>query len=702
MTQPNATTSEKIQAHHRDRLAVVYIRQSTPQQVERHQESARLQYALVDHAVLLGWERERVTVIDEDQGRSGASSEGRLGFQKLFADVGLGRVGLVLGIEMSRLARSCCDWHQLIEICALRRTLLGDSQGIYDPNCLNDRLLLGLKATISEAELHLIKLRMSEGRKAKAQRGELALPLPRGYLRRPDGSVMLDPDEQVQATVRLVFALFERKGSVCGVLRHLVDHDIRLPDRRRTGAGKGDLEWRRPNRATLVDMLHNPLYAGVYAYGRRSVETAGRQPGRPATGRRRGHDLENGVVVLRDRMPAYLSWDQYVTNLDRMTANRSENQGVPRHGPALLSGLLVCGRCGHRMFTAHNNNGRDPRYFCGLETASYGMPICQSLSGHALDDHITGLVLQAVTPSALETSLQLAEDLELERADQHRQWRLRLERARYEADRARRQYAAVEPENRLVARTLERQWEEALATERRLQAEYEQFQSRAPIRPSAAEQDAIRRLAEDVPALWRAPTTTVTDRQELIRLVLECIVVSVAGTTEAVTVECHWAGGARTRTELRRPVARLTQLSDCEALLGRVADLHRAGHTRRTIADTLNDEGWHPAKRRTTFSSKMVGDLLRRQGLVSRQGQTLADRVERQAGEMTVLELAQRLDMPHQTLFCWLRRGKLQGRLACVCGHPIWLIPVDQAELERLKRLREAPPRTGRSPSQSL
>jgi hypothetical protein len=243
------------------------------------------------------------------------------------------------------------------------------------------------------------------------------------------------------------------------VLRHFVDHDIRLPDRLRTGAAKGELEWRRPNRPTLIDMLHNPIYAGCYAYGRRSVEASRRQPGQRATGRRRGHDLDDGVIVLHDRLPAYISWDRYVTNLEKMAANRSEHLGVPRHGPALLSGLLVCGRCGHRMFTAYKNNGRDLRYFCGAEYASYAAPICQTLAGRVLDEHITGLVLQAMMPSALETSLQLAEDLELERAERHRQWKLRLERARYDAERARRQYSAVEPENRLVARTLERQWE---------------------------------------------------------------------------------------------------------------------------------------------------------------------------------------------------------------------------------------------------
>jgi DNA invertase Pin-like site-specific DNA recombinase len=689
MTPLSSASSEKIRPHHRDRMAVVYIRQSTPQQIERHQESTRLQYALVDHALLLGWPRERVIVIDDDQGRTGSTAQGRLGFQALVADVGLGRVGLVLGIEMSRLARSCCDWYQLIEICALRGTLLGDTEGIYDANCMNDRLLLGLKATISEVELHLIKTRMSEGRRNKAQRGELALKLPRGYVRRPDGSVMIDPDEQVQVTIRLVFALFERYGTISGVLRHLVAHAIDLPDRIRGGVAKGELAWCRPNRQTLLDMLHNPLYAGVYAYGRRSVEPSRQQPGRPGTGRRRGHDLDKGVIFLRDRMPAYISWDRYMMNQEKMAANRSEHLGVPRHGPALLSGLLVCGRCGHRMFTAHNHNGRDLRYYCGMEAASYGAPLCQSLAGRVLDEHVTDLVLQVMTPTALETSLHLAEDLELERVDQHRQWKLRLERAGYEAERAGRQYSAVEPENRLVTRTLERQWEEALATEQRLHAEYNRFRDREPLRLSAAEQEAIRRLAADIPALWRAPTTTGTDRQELVRLLVERIVVTVTGMTETVMVECHWAGGTRTRTEFRRPVRRLSQLSSYDALLDRVAELRRSGQTQRAIAASLNEEGWQPAKRRSGFTRGMVNDLLRMQGLATPRQLAPADQLERQAGEMTVRELARYLGMPHQTLFTWVRQGKVRGRLSETSGHRAWLITMDDTELERLKRLRE-------------
>jgi hypothetical protein len=339
------------------------------------------------------------------------------------------------------------------------------------------------------------------------------------------------------------------------------------------------------------------------------------------------------------------------------------------------------------MFTAHNNNGRDVRYFCGMEAASYGAPLCQSLAGRVLDEHVTDLVLQVMTPTALETSLHLAEDLELERADQHRQWKLRLERAGYEAERAGRQYSAVEPENRLVTRTLERQWEEALTAEQRLHAEYDRFQDREPLRLSVAEQEAIRRLAEDIPALWRAPTTTGTDRQELVRLLVERIV--VAGTTETVMVECHWAGGTRTRTEFRRPVGRLSQLSSYDTLLDRVAELRRSGQTQRAIAAALNEEGWQPAKRQGGFTRGMVNDLLRMQGLATPRQLAPADQLERQAGEMTVRELARHLDMPHQTLFTWVRQGKVRGRLSETSGHRAWLITIDDAELERLKRLRE-------------
>src|SRR5882724_4198616 len=293
---PSGALPDKIQRRHRERAAMVYIRQSTPQQVERHQESTRLQYALVDRAFQFGWARESIVVIDDDLGRSGATIEGRLGFQRLVAEVGLGHVGLVLGVEMSRLARSCRDWHQLLEICALFDTLIADADGVYDPSNFNDRLLLGLKGTMSEAELHILKARMLEGRRAKARRGELGKPVPMGYLRRPSGEVVLDPDEQAQGTIRLVFDLFQRFRTVGRVLRYLVEHDILLPVRTRGGPGKGELEWHRANRPTLHNLFGNPIYAGVYVYGMRSTDRRRQKPGRPGTGRRPPHPEDAEVL----------------------------------------------------------------------------------------------------------------------------------------------------------------------------------------------------------------------------------------------------------------------------------------------------------------------------------------------------------------------------------------------------------------------
>ncbi|MFC9636639.1 recombinase family protein, partial [Streptomyces mirabilis] len=345
---PWERSGSKVSDRQLTRLAVVYVRQSSMQQVADHQESTRLQYALVDRAASLGWPASRVVVIDEDLGRSGASAVGRSGFQRLVTEIGLDHVGLVLGIEMSRLARSGKDWYQLIELCALSGALLADTDGVYDPAEHNDRLLLGLKGTMAEAELHLIKQRMQAGRVNKARRGELAVPLPIGYVRRPSGEAVLDPDEQAQTVVRLVFSKFAELGTLHAVLRWLVEHGIELPVRLRRGPDKGELEWRRPNRMTLQCMLHSPVYAGIYAYGRRRVEHRRQQPGRPSTGRV-VRDEDEWLVFIPDALPAYLTIEQYRANLARLAANaaRAETPGTVRSGPALLAGLVRCGRCGY-------------------------------------------------------------------------------------------------------------------------------------------------------------------------------------------------------------------------------------------------------------------------------------------------------------------------------------------------------------------
>lgn len=347
--------SGKIQGYHRDRLAVVYVRQSTIQQVERHQESTRLQYGLVERARSLGWAPARVLVIDDDLGKSGRSAEGRPGFQRLVVEVSLNHVGLVLGVEMSRLARSCRDWYQLLEVCALFGTLLADLDGVYDPSAYHDRLLLGLQGMMSEAELHVLNQRLLAGKRAKAARGELGMAVPMGYLRRPSGEVVKDPDEQAQATIALIFVQFERRGTINGVLKYLVGNAIPLPHRVRGGPGQGDLQWRRPNRVTLSNLLHNPIYAGAYVYGRRPMDPRRQQPGRPHTGKRVAQPRD-WAVVLKDRLPAYISWAQFEHNLCQLAANTAQGLGVIRYGPSLLSGLVICGHCGRRMAAMYRNN----------------------------------------------------------------------------------------------------------------------------------------------------------------------------------------------------------------------------------------------------------------------------------------------------------------------------------------------------------
>jgi DNA invertase Pin-like site-specific DNA recombinase len=415
----------KVQSGHLDRLAVVYVRQSTMQQVDRHQESTRLQYALVDRALALGWAPAQAIVIAEDLGRSGSTAEGRPGFQRLVAEVGLDHVGLVLGIEISRLARSSRDWYRLLEVCALFSTLIADADGLYDPTTYNDRLLLGLKGTMSEAELPILKQRMLEGKRAKARRGELALRLPMGYVRQRSGEVIQDPDEQARGVIETAFEQFERRGTLNGVLRHLVERDLRLPYRLPGGPRKGEIDWRRPARMTLSNLLRNPAYAGAYVYGRRPTDPRRQKPGRRSSGRTVARP-EQWEVLIKDRFPAYITWAQYERNLHQLQTNTAQGGGSVRQGPALLSGLLICGRYGLRMATQYNNNCRGLRYTCSRTAVDYGEPLCQSLTGEALDEEIRRLLFTALQPAALEISLQVAEDLEAERARHRQQWEQRL------------------------------------------------------------------------------------------------------------------------------------------------------------------------------------------------------------------------------------------------------------------------------------
>jgi DNA invertase Pin-like site-specific DNA recombinase len=680
--------TNKIEHRHLEQLAFVYVRQSDPQQVRRHRESTDLQYQLVQLAMQLGWSQDRIEVIDEDLGISAKHIEGRAGFQRLMTEVGLDHAGIIIGIEMSRLARSCKDWYQLLELCALFGTVLADPDGVYNPGNYNDRLLLGLKGTMSEAELHIMHGRLAAGRMNKARRGELFHHAPIGYVRTLSGEMVLDPDEQARSVVRMIFDKFDELASVNSLLQYLVHHKILLGFRPHYGANRGQLEWRRPNRPTLQSILHNPIYTGAYCYGRRAVDPRRKIPGRPTTGRTVVPPNEC-AVLLKDRLPAYITWERYEANLRKMKENqaRAASLGAPREGLSLLGGILKCGKCGCRMIVGYQDKGATHRYSCMHRTVNYGEPLCQSLAGKHLDALVCEQVLAALEPAALELSLKAAEDIDTERARLHRHWKQQLERVRYDTERAARQYQVVEPENRLVARALESQWEQALVKQRQTEEEYARFELQQPSRLCEDETQLIRSLSADIPALWHANTTSPKDQQAILRHLIECVTVVVQGESERVDVTIHWAGGFESQHEQTRPVARYDQLIDYSRLVARILELRKNGNTSAQIAKMLNQEGFKPPKRRSTYNTAMVRQLLSRNLPRKEQSHASNDPIPLNSDEWLLPDLAHELQMPATTLHNWLRRGWVEARKLNV-GRGHWVLRADSDEIGRLRQLR--------------
>jgi hypothetical protein len=542
---------------------------------------------------------------------------------------------------------------------------------------------------MSEAELHVLKARLHQGKLNKARRGELFNLPPIGYVKLPAGGFALDPDEQVQAVVRLVFDQFDRQGTVHGVLRYLAHNGIRMPVRVYTGADPGRLQWRRPNRPTLQSLLHHPIYAGAYCYGRRPADPRRQQPARPGSGRPGRRAPTSCGVVLRDRLPAYITWERYEANQQRLADNRAHHDalGAPRRGAALLSGLLHCGRCGRRMNACYGGPRSAPGYRCGQATAEYAEPLCQYVScGAVLDGWVADQVLAAVQPAALEASLAAAADIERERGDLLRHWQQRRERARYEAERAARQYHACEPENRLVARALERQWEEALLRQRQTEEEFECWQRTAPAQLSADDRAAIRALAADLPAVWQAATTTPADHQRVIRLLLERVEVNVDRSSERLEVKATWVGGHEQRQVLARSVQSYAQHSDYPRLAARLRELSNQRLPAWQIAEQLNAQGFRPPKRAARFGAKNVYRLQSRLGLPRRA--PMGSRAGLRAGEWRVSELARHLGLRRDTLYEWQAAGWVHA-YRDIDGY--WVVWADADELARLRALHALP-----------
>lgn len=677
-------SSSKISQDHLQRLAIVYVRQSSPQQVIENRESTARQYALAEYAQLLGWAVDRVVVIDEDQGQSGRHAENRSGFQRVLAEVTMEHVGIVLGLEMSRLARSSKDWHHLFELCGIFGTLLADQEGIYEANDPNDRLILGLKGIMSEMELQTMRNRLDRGRINKAQRGEMFHGVPMGYVILPSGTVEFDPDEQARDVVQMTFEKFEEIGSLYGVFHWLLRNDILMPIRIRTGAKKGQLEWRRPSIATLSQLMRHPIYAGAYAYGRRPVDPKNRHiPGR---GYRPWVPMDQWKVLLKDRLPAYITWDQYMKNRDRIEQNRSgsESKGVPRKGAALLPGIIICGSCGRHMQPSYHQHGV-AQYACNKRYLEGTDPHCCGMSARDIDELVSQQVLRAIEPAALELSLKAQGDVETERKRLDTQWQQKKQRAKYDSELAERRYVAVDPENRLVASSLEKRWEESLHAVRQLDEDYVRFQRDKPSQLSFDEQENIMTLSSAIPALWNAAGTTNADRKQIIRCVVERVVIHVRCDSEFVDATIRWAGGYESQHEIIRPVGTYTQLRDFDQLMNRVVELREAGHVAKEIADALNVEGFYPPKRRGNFTAPVVYQLLKRRALIGNERdhkELLRDH------EWWLTDLARALQMSHMKLRDWARRNWVHSRKSPVQGR--WILWADEDEILRLGQLLES------------
>jgi DNA invertase Pin-like site-specific DNA recombinase len=534
---------EKVRPEHRARNAYLYVRQSTLRQVLENTESTKRQYALRDRAAVLGWDAQQIVVIDSDLGQSGASASDREGFQKLVAEVSLGRAGIVLGLEVSRLARNSTDWHRLIELCALTHTLILDEDGVYDPGQFNDRLLLGLKGTLSEAELHILRSRMRGGILNKVRRGEFAIPLPAGFLYDGHQQVILDPDQAVQQSIGQLFGAFRRSGSAPGVVREFRNKQWKFPVRTRKGPRPGDLEWVDLTRNRVNSVLRNPRYAGAYAYGQ---NRHGKKP--DGSGRCiQRLPREQWYQLQREAHPGYLSWAEYEENLKRLRENapapKPQGRGAVREGSALLQGLAYCGVCGARIAVRYSSRADRlvSDYVCTGNNSNQGTPPCQLVPGRNLDQVIGKVLVETMTPAKLELALAVQQEIDAREAETERLYQLQVERARYESTLAERRYKAVDPDNRLVAGTLETEWNDKLRRVRETEQENERLRlARQAV--SAHTREQILRLANDFPQMWQDPKTPDRERKRMARLLIEDV--TLIRSPEQVTAHMRFKGGA--------------------------------------------------------------------------------------------------------------------------------------------------------------
>ena len=673
--------SSKVQARHLSRNAYLYVRQSTLRQVFENSESTKRQYALQQRAIALGWRIEQVVVIDSDLGRSGASAVDREGFQRLVTEVGLGRAGSVMGLEVSRLARNSTDWHRLLEICALADTLILDEDGVYDPAHFNDRLLLGLKGTMSEAELHVLKARLRGGILNKARRGELEVRLPIGFVHDPQGRVRLDPDLRIQDSVRQLLRTFERTGSASATVKAFREQGLMFPRHALKGPRHGEILWSDLTHSRTLFVLHNPTYAGAFTFGRT------RQRKLPDGSTINKHlPQSEWTTLIRDAHEGYLSWEQYEQNLQRLRDNakaygQERERGAPREGPALLQGLAICAICSARMTVRYHQWGKQtrPTYVCqhmGIET---GRPICQSIHGAGLDQAIGKLLVEMVTPMTLELALQVQQELESRGAEHDAMRRQEVERARYECDLARRRYMQVDPDNRLVADSLEAEWNEKLRAHEQAQERYQMQRDAAAAGITDKQRASIISLAKDFPRLWNDPRTPDRERKRMARLLISDVTVLKGAD---ITAQIRFNGGTTHTLHLELP-KQSWELHQTSTTVVKLVDQLLEDYTDIEVARQLNALGL-----RSAWSHEFNDAIVRR----IREQHHLQSRYERlrERGLLTKQEIAKRLDVEPDTIKRWRRAGLLRAHRFTGRGECLFEIPDANSPVKHLHQGKRA------------
>ena len=667
---------ELITPSHLARRAIIYIRQSSPHQVLTNQESLRLQYALRSRALELGWPESGIHIIDTDLGLTAASTQHREGFKELLSQVTLEQVGIILSIDVTRLSRNCSDWYPLLDLCGYKHCLIGDREGVYDPGTPNGRLLLGLKGQISELELHTIRLRLTAGLLNKAERGELALTLPVGLMREPHGTVVKDPNREVQARLALVFETFLARRSAAQVVRVLRDQALTLPRRDRFG----DLTWRRPSVAAVTAILRNPAYAGAFVYGRTRTERCGLAP-QPC--RQRRLPMNEWKVCVKDKYPPYITWDTFETIQARLQDNyaeydRNKTRGIPRPGKALLQGLVYCGVCGHKMVIQYQGGAH---YLCNYLRQQFHEPVCQYIPAAPIDAPVIQAFFAALAPIELDAyAAAVAAHTRAQQTltqAQHQQ----LQRLRYQVALAERQFLQVDPDNRLVAAELESRWEQALR---------ELHHAEQPLaeRPSAPAPEAIdpplkaafTALGQQLPTLW--DQLTREQHKAFLRCLIEKVVLQRTA-PDQVHLRLVWKGEQVSTFEVPLPVGSLAEYAQGAAMTERILTLFADGHRDRDIAQILTTEGFR-SPMRTTLLPSTVQTIRLRHGCLQTRHQSHPRQIP---GALTVPQVATRLAVPSHWLYDRLRNGTIQ-----LTRDPItqlYLFPDDPQTLEQLRQLRE-------------